>query len=105
MVQFGFTFCDVERLFRDYDYIIVNGFLRLIAKMRLIEKYELKLIIAEAVNAGYVGSKGTKKNKTPTRNFQKWIRKIKRIITKLEGRKDKTITVWDRFKRGKSRKI
>jgi len=102
---------DVERLYHDYDVAVVNEFIIQIMHDNLKTKLENKLLVAEAVNAGYVGAQYSK-NKQTQRNFKRWIRRIQQSIKKIEGRPEekKTPTVWDRLKaqsrrRKRARKI
>lgn len=61
-----------------------------------------KLILSEVINYAYLGSKPDK-YKRNQKAFAAWQSRIQAKILKLIGQK--TYTIWDSFKKGKSKKI
>ena len=102
MLNAGFTFCDIEKLYKYYDIRTFNTFiieaLKYDKKQKLIKKRDT----AEAFNMAYVGSKPSKGEKSQ-REYSKWQRKIIKEIAKLESRKIQQETVWQRL-RGKGKR-
>jgi hypothetical protein len=79
---------------------LLPNIFKLVAKQNSIDLLRNRLLIAEAINFGYTGSKPDKRKRNQ-KEYAKWQKKQLRKIAKLEGRKIESNTFWDRFKKKK----
>lgn len=95
MIGAGFDVEDTRDIYNNCDVSIIELLVQEIKKQELAKRLKQKIDTAQAFNYAYVGSKDKKASK----RYGRWLNKLQKIIDKVEGRKVKQATVWDRMSR------
>lgn len=97
LVKFGFSLDDIEKLNYETDIRLMRAVFQQYSSFKEIEQLNMKLNVAEAVNAAIVGS-SPDKEKRNIRTYRRWKRGLIYKINKLLEDKELD-TIWNSIRK------